>query len=291
VLTIDPLADGVLETAETVFVTLAPSSAYSIGAAAGSGSTAGVVIADADLDTTKPILSISATDPDAAEIGNSGAFTITRTGSVTSPLSVNLHFGGSAQNGGDYGFVQSFRTISAGASRLVVNISSLDDTDVEGPEDVTLSVVPSSAIQLGPYTGSRVIIQDNEPSPGLDDFYTLPPCRLADTRQPAGPAGAPSLAAGETRVFPASGQCGIPPEATALSLNVTAVNPSTDGYLTLFEPGAPLPLASTLNLRAGQVRSNNGIFHLLGHPSGLAVYAGIASGTVDVVIDVNGYFR
>jgi hypothetical protein len=187
--------------------------------------------------------------------------------------------------------MQSFRTFPAGTSSLVLTIATLDDPDVEGPEDVTLSVLPGAALQVGPYTGDRVVIQDNEPSPGLNDFYTLSPCRLVDTRRPAGPSGAPALAAGETRVFPASGVCGIPPEATAISVNVTSVSPSTDGYLTLFEPGAPLPVAATVNLRTGLTRGNNGIFHLLGHPGGLAVYSGIVSGTVDVVIDVNGYFR
>jgi acetyl esterase/lipase len=283
---VDPVADGVLETAETVYVTLAPSSSYAVG----SPSTAGVDIADADRDLSKPIVSVTATDPDAAEPANSGAFTVTRTGSTSPSLSFYLHFGGSAQNGGDYGYLSDFRTFASGASSMVINVSTLDDTEVEGPEDVVLTVVPNSSIQVGPHA-ARVVIQDNEPSPGLDGLYTITPCRLADTRQPAGPSGAPSLAAGETRVFPVSGVCGIPPDATALSVNVTGVLPSTDGFITLFEPGAALPVTSTLNLRAGLIRSNNGIFHVLGHPSGLAVYAGIPGGTVDVVIDVNGYFK
>lgn len=285
-LEIDPVADGVLETAETVFVTLAPSSSYAVGSPA----TAGVDIADADRDLSKPIVSVTATDPDAAEPSNSGAFTVTRTGSTSPSLSFYVHLGGSAQNGGDYGFLSDFRTFASGVSSMVLSVSTLDDTEVEGPEDVTLSIVPNANIQVGPHTG-RVVIQDNEPSPGSSGLYTLTPCRLADTRRPAGLSGAPSLAAGETRVFPVSGVCGIPPDATALSVNVTAVNPATDGYLTLFEPGAVLPVASTVNLRAGMIRSNNGIFHVLGRPSGLAVYAGTTSGTVDVVIDVNGYFR
>jgi acetyl esterase/lipase len=285
-LEVDPVADGVLETAETVLVTLAPSSSYAVGSPA----TAGVDIADADRDLSKSIVSVAATDPAAAEPSNSGAFTVTRTGSTSPSLSFYLHIGGSAQNGGDYGYMQDFRTFASGVSSMVVSVSTLDDTEVEGPEDVVLSVVPNTSIQVGPHT-ARVVIQDNEPSPGLNGFYTLTPCRLADTRLPASPSGAPSLAAGETRVFPVSGVCGIPPEATALSVNVTAVNPATDGYLTLFEPGALLPVAATVNLRSGMIRSNNGIFHVLGRPSGLAVYAGTTGGTVDVVIDVNGYFR
>jgi hypothetical protein len=88
-----------------------------------------------------------------------------------------------------------------------------------------------------------------------------------------------------------SGACGVPPDATALSLNLTAVGAAAPGHLTLFEPGAPLPATSTLNLKAGQTRANNGIYPLRGRPSALAVTSGLAAGTVDVVIDVNGYFR
>jgi acetyl esterase/lipase len=289
-LRIEPVADGLLETAETVFIALAPSSIYK----AGSPASAGVVLADADLDPARPIVSLSATDPDAAEPGGSGkggAFTVSRTGSTASSLSLDLLLSGSARNGADYTFVPQAVTIPAGQSRLAVSIAPLDDTEVEGPEDVRLAVEPAAAIQRGPYAGSQVLLQDNEPWPGPAGFYPLPPCRLADTRGPAGPSGAPSLAAGETRVFPVSGACGVPPDATALSLNLTAVAAAAAGHLILFEPGALLPATSILNLKAGQTRANNGIYPLRGHPSALAVASGLAAGTVDVVIDVNGYFR
>lgn len=289
-LRIDPLADGLLETAETVFLTLSPSSIYKVGSPA----SAGVVLADADLDPTRPIVSISATDPDAAEPGGSGkggAFTVSRTGSTSSSLAVDLLPGGGARPGADYGSVQPAAVIPAGQSRLVVSIAPQDDTAAEGPEDVTLAVGASAAIQRGPYAGSRVLLQDDEPWPGPAGYYPLQPCRLVDTRGPAGPQGAPSLTAGETRVFPVSGSCGIPPDAVALSLNLTAVGPAAAGHLILFEPGAPLPATSALNLKAGQTRANNGIYPLLGHPGALAVYSGLTAGTVDVVIDVDGYFR
>ncbi|MFL6291106.1 MAG: metallophosphoesterase family protein, partial [Thermoanaerobaculia bacterium] len=62
------------------------------------------------------------------------------------------------------------------------------------------------------------------PSPELD-FYTLPPCRLVDTRSSS------PLAAGVRASFPSAGSCGIPADARALALNVTAVNPSATGNL------------------------------------------------------------
>jgi pre-peptidase len=124
-------------------------------------------------------------------------------------------------------------------------------------------------------------------SPG---FYTVAPCRVADTRDPAGPFGGPALPAGAVRTFTVAGRCGIPTNATAVSLNLTVVLPSQDGYLTLFPAGTPLPLSSTLNYRSGQVRANNAIVPL-GAGGGVSVFSGQGSGTTELVIDVNGCFR
>src|ERR1700693_5129225 len=48
-------------------------------------------------------------------------------------------------------------------------------------------------------------------------FIGLAPCRIADTRNPAGPYGAPALAAGVPRNFTLTGQCGIPTAALVAS--------------------------------------------------------------------------
>ena len=56
------------------------------------------------------------------------------------------------------------------------------------------------------------------------DFVPVTPCRIADTRNPNGSFGGPSLASGGTRSFPIpSSSCGIPSSAAAYSLNVTVV--------------------------------------------------------------------
>jgi hypothetical protein len=125
---------------------------------------------------------------------------------------------------------------------------------------------------------------------GPISFYTLPPCRLVDTRDPPGPLGGPALGAGTTRVFQVTGPCLIPPTAKALSLNVTAVGSSAAGFLRLHAAGIPPPLASTVNYAAGQTRGNNVVVHL--NLSGqLAVQCRQAFGTAHAVIDVNGYFE
>ena len=117
------------------------------------------------------------------------------------------------------------------------------------------------------------------PSEALD-FHTVPPCRLVDTRN------ASPLAANVRTSFPAAGQCGIPADARALAVNVTAVSPSATGHLVVFPSGAPLPVASTVSFRAGQDRG-----------SASTVALGVA-GEIDavslsathLVVDVTGYF-
>ena len=119
-------------------------------------------------------------------------------------------------------------------------------------------------------------------------FYTLTPCRVADTRDPDGPFGGPALASNQTRAFTMAGRCGIPSNARALSLNVTVTLPTDAGHLRLFAAGTPVPSVSTLNFQPGQTRANNAIVPLAG--GALEVFGGLPAGTVHVIFDVNGYF-
>ncbi len=128
--------------------------------------------------------------------------------------------------------------------------------------------------------------------PNRYSFYTLPPCRLLDTRNPTGPTGGGPLQSGETWTFQAGGGCGIPNSARALSANVTAVGPSSAGYLTLFPTGSP-PATSAINFAAGQTRANNLVLVLsLDSPGLFRITPSLSgAGSVHVLVDVNGWFE
>ncbi len=121
-------------------------------------------------------------------------------------------------------------------------------------------------------------------------FVPVTPCRIADTRAGGGFAGSfgpPTLTAGSTRDFPLpSSVCGIPGNARAVSLNVTAVPQAVLSFLTAYPTGIERPLVSTLNSFNGRVVANAAVV-----PSGtngsVSVYVSDAS---DVILDVNGYF-
>jgi hypothetical protein len=120
-------------------------------------------------------------------------------------------------------------------------------------------------------------------------FYPLPPCRVADTRNPTGDLGGPYLSGGVPRDFPllAATSC-IPAGVTpaAYSLNFTAVPHGPLGYLTVWPTGELQPYVSTLNSYGGQVVANAAIV-----PAGLSgEIATYATNDTDLVIDIDGYF-
>ena len=123
-------------------------------------------------------------------------------------------------------------------------------------------------------------------SPGFS-FYTVPPCRVFDTR-----SGAP-LTSGTAVTFPIAGSCGIPATARAVSGNVTVTGGTGSGGVVVYAGNLQVPGTSNVSFGLGQTRSNNAMVQLAtdgtGSVKALATIAG--SGRVDLILDVNGYFE
>jgi PKD repeat protein len=121
-------------------------------------------------------------------------------------------------------------------------------------------------------------------------FYTVTPCRLLDTRQSS------PLGSGSKLTFAVAGIsafiCGIPANASALSVNITVVNPTGAGFLSVFPGNYPIPVVSTINFSAGQTRTNNAILPISSDTSGTLSAQPLVTGNgnVQLVVDVNGYF-
>jgi hypothetical protein len=158
------------------------------------------------------------------------------------------------------------------------------DNDVLNPAFASLRASDFEVVELGWKPSVAV-------STGPTDFHTLVPCRLLDTRQAAGPYGGPAVPAAGDRVVTAAGRCEIPSGAKAVSLNLTAVAPPAAGNLRLFPGDAAAPNASTLNFSPGQTRANNAIVMMASSGSGTFALRNSSTGSVHVVIDVNGYFE
>ncbi len=124
------------------------------------------------------------------------------------------------------------------------------------------------------------------------DFYTVTPCRLVDTRNPAGPNGGPALQPLATRTFVLAGSCGVPAGAKALSVNLTATQPNAAGELILYPADlGGAPLASSISFAGGQTRANNAMVSLAYDGSGGIKVRNDSTGTVHFILDVNGYYQ
>lgn len=110
-----------------------------------------------------PTVTVAATDSSASETGpNTGLFTVTRTGSTTSPLLVNLTLGGTATAGSDYATITGPITIAAGSATKTVTVTPVDDAGVEPAETVVLTIAAGSGYNVGSPSSATVTIADND---------------------------------------------------------------------------------------------------------------------------------
>jgi hypothetical protein len=161
------------------------------------------------------------------------------------------------------------------------------------PTPLTATSTPtptSSATPTVTPTATRTPTPTPTPTFAGFGYFSITPCRIVDTRGPAGPLGGPALLANADRTFVIGGQCGIPADAVAVAFNFTITQPTGFGDLRIFPAGGGLPLVSTINWSPGQTRANNA-FVFLGSAGDLTAHVDQSSGTVHFIIDVNGYFR
>lgn len=173
---------------------------------------------------------------------------------------------------------------SAGTQPLVSTLNSFDGAIV-----ANAAIVPGGnggAIEAYVTNPTDLIFDVNgyfAPGGGGSlKFTPVTPCRIADTRT----GGSTIMTANSSRVFPVSGQCGVPAGAQAFSLNVTVVPTGPLAYLTLWPSGLARPLVSTLNSFLGRVVANAA---LVPAGSGGSVSVFVTNDT-HVVLDINGYF-
>ncbi len=186
---------------------------------------------------------------------------------------------------------QAGATVSLGgvAATSVTVVSATKITAVTGAH--ASGLVSASVTNSGSPAGTLSNAYFYNPPATAATFFTLPPCRMLDTRNPAGPLGGPILAGGSTRTFSLIGACGVPAGATALSVNVTVTSPTAAGFLAIY-PGNAIPFGtSAITFSAGQTIANNAMILLATDGSGtVSVQNGGAGGT-HVILDVNGYFQ
>lgn len=182
------------------------------------------------------------------------------------------------------GRIRSNAAIVAAGTNGAISVFATDDTDVILDINGYFNAASGAAATVARSTHGYSAAASTT---GGSAFYPLTPCRIADTRNAAGPLGGPSLAAESTRSFPiADSSCGVPAGALAYSLNFAAVPKGPLGYLTAWPTGQPQPGVASLNAVTGTVTAN-AVIVPAGTNGAVDVYT---TNNTDLVIDIDGYF-
>lgn len=120
----------------------------------------------------------------------------------------------------------------------------------------------------------------NPPSQG-SRIVSVPPARLLDTRE----GQARPLGSRHAYSLKVTGRAGVPSSATGVVLNIVAVQPLADGFLTVYPTGQRPPLASSLNYRKGDVVAAS-VFARVGSDGRVDIYSLAQS---HIVVDVSSY--
>jgi hypothetical protein len=157
--TVNPTADAEIEADETVALTLAAGSDYTLG-------TTTAVVGTIRNDDPKINLAVS-----VATVSEDGPakliYTFTRTGAPTDALSVNYTVAGSARLGLDYSGISSTGstktvTFAAGATTATVEVDPSADIVIETNESIDLTLVAGTGYTLGGKTWASGTIQNDD---------------------------------------------------------------------------------------------------------------------------------
>ncbi|WP_157572069.1 beta strand repeat-containing protein [Hydrogenophaga taeniospiralis] len=189
-ITINPTVDGTVETDETVTLTVAAGTGYTVGAPA---SATGTILND-----DVPTASIAVAPASVAEDGASNlVYTVTLNQASFSALSVNYTVGGTATSGTDYAAVTSPLVIPAGNTTGTITVDPTADTTIETDETVSLTLAAGTGYTVGvPTSATGTILNDDLPTLTINDV-TLAEGNAGTTNatftvslsEPAGPGG------------------------------------------------------------------------------------------------------
>jgi hypothetical protein len=152
----------------------------------------------------------------------------------------------------------------------------------------TLVPYANGEVCLYAMTDTEVVVDSFGWSSNDHELRAGPPARVLDTRSGLGWSGGAARppAAIELRV---AGRGGVPNDAAAALLTVTATGGTAPGYVTVWPCDQTRPVASILNLEPGLLRSNLALAALAADGT-VCLYGWTADGSaVDLVADAVGW--
>jgi len=149
IVTVDPTGDTTVESDETVALTLAAGTGYTIGT---TSAVTGTITND---DVSLPTITLAVSPSSVTENGTGNlVYTFTRSGATTSALTANYTVGGTATLGTDYTGISSSGTtktvsFAAGSATAIVTVDPTGDTAVESDETVALTLAAGTGYTIG----------------------------------------------------------------------------------------------------------------------------------------------
>jgi uncharacterized protein (DUF1501 family) len=158
------------------------------------------------------------------------------------------------------------------------------------PNLVVVSVGSGGSVSMFNSAGSSHLVADvfGYFAPGRGSaFRPAGPRRLVDSRIGLGGVSGP-LPGRSMFQLPVGGLAGIPAGGNpTLVLNVTAVDPTDSGFLTVFPSGSPRPWVSSLNVTAYEDAANM-VYTQVGADGSVSVFN--QAGETHVIVDLFGWF-
>ncbi|HWG73634.1 MAG TPA: hypothetical protein VG184_06235, partial [Acidimicrobiales bacterium] len=164
------------------------------------------------------------------------------------------------------------------------------------PNRVIVPLGADGAVDVFAFASTDVIVDVSGYYQGTGSQYTplASPVRICDTRTgnpsallgPATQCNGNPLGSGSVRTVSVEG-FGAPATATAVVLNVTAVAPTQNTFLTVFPGGIP-PTASDLNPAEGSTEPNM-VVASVGAGGVVDIYN--LTGSINVVFDLEGWYQ
>ena len=157
-ITINPATDSIIEPDETVTLSVAAGTGYTVGAPS---SATGTILND-----DVPTATIAVSPATVAEDGAPNlVYTVTLNQAPSAPVSINYTVGGTATNGTDYATIASPLVIAAGSMSGTVTVNPTADASIEADETVILSLAAGGGYVVGaPNSATGTILNDDLPS-------------------------------------------------------------------------------------------------------------------------------
>ena len=171
------------------------------------------------------------------------------------------------------------------------NASTLNHTIGGAVANTVIAAIGTNGrVCIYAYATTHLIVDTSGYIPTDSTVIPISPARFVDTRAADTTidgldSGGGPLTAGTTRTITIAGRADIPTNITGVILNITALDSTAPGYLTVYPCDQPQPTASNVNYPYDWVTAN-AVVAKLSTTGEICVYT---SADVHTIIDINGY--